>query len=142
LISAGAGDKAVILAKRCSVTPLKCLCFCFVTESEKMKILRVAVKTLREEVAEKSRQLYQIQARREKTKNDLALAVPDWNDDSEIALEACIRAPKLMNMPNQNKKTERDVLTKNTWIADSGASTHMGNSDEGMTDVKVINSPV
>jgi hypothetical protein len=26
-ISAGAGNKTIILAKRCSVTPLKCLCF-------------------------------------------------------------------------------------------------------------------
>jgi hypothetical protein len=31
---------------------------------------------------------------------------------------------------------------KNTWIVDSGASTHMGNSDKGMTDLKVINSLV
>jgi hypothetical protein len=45
-------------------------------------------------------------------------------------------------MLNQNKKTERDVLMKNTWIVDSGASTHMGNSDKGMTDLKVINSLV
>jgi acid phosphatase class B len=68
--------------------------------------------------------------------------LPDWKDDSNIALEACIKEPKLKNMPNQNKKMERDVLTKNTWIADNCASTHMGNSDEDMTDVKVIDSPV
>jgi hypothetical protein len=84
------------------------------TESEKMEILRVAVKMVREEVAKKSKRLYQIQARQEETKNNLALAVLDWKDDSEIALEARIKVPKLKNMPNQNKKMERDVLTKNT----------------------------
>jgi hypothetical protein len=55
------------------------------TESEKMEILRVAVKTLREKVAKKSRRLYQIQAQQEETKNTLALVVPDWKDDSKIA---------------------------------------------------------
>ena len=33
-------------------------------------------------------------------------------------------------------------MTTATWIADSGASTHMGNDDEGMYDAKLINSPV
>jgi hypothetical protein len=28
LISASTGDQAIILAKRCSVMPLKCLCLC------------------------------------------------------------------------------------------------------------------
>jgi hypothetical protein len=39
-------------------------------------------------------------------------------------------------------KKKKDALTKNTWIADSGASTYMGHSNEGMTDVKVIDSLV
>ena len=32
----------------------------------------------------------------------------------------------------EDKKSKYDTFTKNTWIADSGASTHMCNSDEGM----------
>jgi hypothetical protein len=50
---------------------------------------------------------------------------------------------KLKGMTNKSKEMKRDVLTKNTWIADSGVSTHMGNSDEVMTDMKVlIESPI
>jgi acid phosphatase class B len=45
-------------------------------------------------------------------------------------------------MTNSNPEKKKDVLTKNTWIVNSGASTHMGNSDEDMTDVRVIDSPV
>jgi hypothetical protein len=33
-------------------------------------------------------------------------------------------------------------ITKNTFLGDTGASTHMGNNDEGMFDVTVISSPV
>ena len=33
-------------------------------------------------------------------------------------------------------------FTADTWIGDTGASTHMGNSDAGMFDVKEINDPV
>jgi hypothetical protein len=33
-------------------------------------------------------------------------------------------------------------MNQNTWLGDSAASTHMGFSDEGMTDVEIINSPV
>jgi hypothetical protein len=33
-------------------------------------------------------------------------------------------------------------MNKNTWLGDSATSTHMGFSDEGMIDVKIINSPV
>ena len=58
--------------------------------------------------------------------------------DGETALEACVKTPKM----KRYHAAERDQIRKNTWIADSGASTHMGNSDVGMTDVREINSPV
>jgi hypothetical protein len=32
----------------------------------------------------------------------------------------------------------KDMIQKNTWIADSNALTHIGNSDAGMTNVCVI----
>ena len=38
--------------------------------------------------------------------------------------------------------TTFDTFTRNTWLADSGASTHMGNCDKGMINVKYINAPV
>jgi hypothetical protein len=48
------------------------------TESEKMDILRIAVKTVQEEVAKKCKQLCQVQARRqEEMKDDSALVVSD-----------------------------------------------------------------
>jgi hypothetical protein len=59
------------------------------TEAEKMEILNVAVKMVQEELAEKSKQIYQIQVRQEETKSDSALVVSDWKVDSEIGLEAC-----------------------------------------------------
>ena len=37
---------------------------------------------------------------------------------------------------------ERFKDNKHTFLGDSGASTHMGNSDEGMYDVMIISSPV
>jgi hypothetical protein len=36
LISTSAGDQAIILAKRCSVMPLKCLCLCFPVPAKHM----------------------------------------------------------------------------------------------------------
>jgi hypothetical protein len=68
--------------------------------------------------------------------------VLDWKTDSKIALEAYVRMPKLKIAMNNDREKKKDVMTKNTWIADSGESTHMGNNDEGMTNVKVIDSPV
>jgi hypothetical protein len=71
------------------------------------------------------------------------LAVSDWKTDSKIALEAYVRMPKLKVVMNNDREKKKDVMTKNTWIADTGESTaHIGNNDEGMTDVKVIDSPV
>lgn len=78
----------------------------------------------------------------QKEMKDSALVVSDQKTDSEVALEAYVKMLKLKDMTNQSKKTKRDVLTKNTWIADSGVSTHMGNSNKGMTDMKVIDSLV
>ena len=41
------------------------------------------------------------------------------------------------------KTSEKDSkITSSTFLGDSGASTHMGNSDEGMYDVTIISSPV
>jgi hypothetical protein len=80
--------------------------------------------------------------RQEETKEDSALVVSNLKVDSKIALEAYAKAPKLRSMMNNSTEMKRDILMKNTWIVDSGASTHMGNSNEGKTDVKVIDSPV
>jgi hypothetical protein len=72
----------------------------------------------------------------------LALVVLDWKVDSKIALEAYVKMLKIKGTMNNSKKMKRDVLTKNTWIADCRALTHMGNSDEGMTDMKLKDLPV
>ena len=39
-------------------------------------------------------------------------------------------------------KERTSKITSSTFLDDSAASTHMGNSDEGMYDVKLISSPV
>ena len=33
-------------------------------------------------------------------------------------------------------------FTLDTWLADSGGSCHMGNSDDGMYDIQVIDEPI
>ena len=35
-----------------------------------------------------------------------------------------------------------DGFNTSTWIADSGASTHMGNVDDGMRDEVAIDNPI
>jgi hypothetical protein len=37
---------------------------------------------------------------------------------------------------------EAAYFTRDTWLADSGASCHMGNSDEGMFDITSIDEPI
>ena len=37
---------------------------------------------------------------------------------------------------------QSNKFTKNTWIGDTGATSHMVNSDKGMTDVKIINERI
>jgi hypothetical protein len=54
------------------------------------------------------------------------------DDDYEENVEYCF-----MSQTTSNYK-----LNANTWLGDSAASTHMGFSDEGMTEVELINSPV
>ena len=72
-------------------------------------------------------------------RGEAALPVIDGDViDCETALEACVKTPKMKRFYEANN----DKILKNTWIADSGASTHMGNSDVGMTDVREIDSPV
>jgi hypothetical protein len=53
----------------------------------------------------------------------------DSEDDEDIALS------------NINKE-RTDKIGPNTWLANSGASCHLTNSDDGMFDVQVISSPV
>jgi hypothetical protein len=51
--------------------------------------------------------------------------------------------PKLIkeySLPLREGRSEE--MKRNIWIADTGASTHMGNSDAGMTDVTMINAPI
>ncbi len=58
----------------------------------------------------------------------------DNNDDNhEESIEYCFMS---------QTKTSNYKMNANTWLGDSAASTHMGFSDEGMTDVELINSPV
>jgi hypothetical protein len=38
--------------------------------------------------------------------------------------------------------TSNKTFGRNTWLGDTAASTHMGNSDEGMTDVEEISQPI
>jgi hypothetical protein len=45
-----------------------------------------------------------------------------------------------MSMTGKTKSKYR--FSKNTWLGDSAASTHMGNCDEGMFDVEVISSQI
>ena len=72
-------------------------------------------------------------------RGEAALPVIDGDViDGETALEACVKTPKMKRF----YEGYNDKILKNTWIADSGASTHMGNSDVGMTDVREIDSPV
>jgi hypothetical protein len=54
------------------------------------------------------------------------------DDDYEEREEYCF-----MSQTTSNYK-----INSNTWLGDSAASTHMGFSDEGMTDVELINEPV
>ena len=37
---------------------------------------------------------------------------------------------------------EGTEFSRDTWLADSGASCHMGNSDDGMFDATVIDEPI
>jgi hypothetical protein len=69
------------------------------------------------------------------------LALPVVNGDAidgEMELEACVNMPKVKRFNVGSK----DMIQKNTWIADSDALTHIGNSDAGMTNVCVIDLPV
>jgi hypothetical protein len=45
-------------------------------------------------------------------------------------------------MANIERKSNKHRFSKNTWLGDSAASTHMGNCDEGMFEVQVISSPI
>jgi len=75
----------------------------------------------------------------ESQEDETALPViEDETIDCEMALEACVNTPRL----KRYNAGQNDEIQKNTWIADSGASTHMGNSDVGMTDVRKIDSAV
>ena len=47
-----------------------------------------------------------------------------------------------IDMANLTEDREYDVLRDNVWLGDSGASTHMGNSDVGMINVREIRSQV
>jgi hypothetical protein len=51
-----------------------------------------------------------------------------------------IKEDRELAMSNMEKRS--DKIAPNTWLADSGASCHLTNSDEGMFDVEVISSPV
>jgi hypothetical protein len=62
------------------------------------------------------------------------VALPVVNGDAidgEMALEACVDMLKV----KQFNFGPKEMIQKNTWIADSGASTYMGNGDAGMTNI-------
>ena len=54
----------------------------------------------------------------------------DDEDNNENALVTMTMDTSLLS----NNEEKYDSLERDTWIADSGASTHMCNSDEGMFD--------
>ena len=57
--------------------------------------------------------------------------------DCEATLEACGNTPKM----KRNNVGHSDATRKNAWVADSGVSHHVGNSDIGMTNVRRIDLP-
>ena len=57
----------------------------------------------------------------------------DINDSEEDEDDtALITLPMDTSLIIKNEESKYDTFTKNTWIVDSGASTHMCNSDDGM----------
>jgi histone deacetylase 1/2 len=75
----------------------------------------------------------------------------DFDDESEVVLTAIevedldeseIRDVALMAYTPKSEWNTKVSITKDTWLGDSAASTHMGHCDAGMFDVEVISSPV
>jgi hypothetical protein len=58
------------------------------------------------------------------------------DDDKDFT----IKENQELEMSNIEKRSGK--IAPNTWLADSGASCHLTNSDEGMFDVEMISSPV
>ena len=56
----------------------------------------------------------------------------------------CGKEEKTMDHALMSNETliQSNKFTKNTWIGDTGATSHMVNSDKGMTDVKIINEHI
>ena len=101
-----------------------------IVASEMTQVLRHGIRYVEENAVTEFRRAQQ---------DDTALPVIDGDIiDCETALEACVKNPKV----KRYNVGYNDEILKNTWIADSGASTHMGNSDVGMTNVREVNSPV
>jgi hypothetical protein len=63
----------------------------------------------------------------------------DWTEDREESDDDYEESEEYCFM---SQTTSNYKIKSNTWLGDSAASTHMGFSDEGMTDVELINSPV
>ena len=99
-------------------------------EDDQRRMMRAGIKFVEENAVHEYKKVL---------RGEAALPVIDGDViDGETALEACVKTPKMKRF----YEGYNDKILKNTWIADSGASTHMGNSDEGMTDVREIDSPV
>ncbi len=66
-------------------------------------------------------------------------SLDDWTKDREESDDDYEESDEYCFM---SQTTSSYKMNANTWLGDSAASTHMGFSDEGMTDVELINSPV
>ena len=63
----------------------------------------------------------------------------NWSEDREESDEEVEDSEDEFCFMSQGDSYQ---MNKNTWLGDSAASTHMGFSENSMTDVEIINSPV
>jgi hypothetical protein len=67
----------------------------------------------------------------------------DWSEEQEQSDEDSNDDSGELCFQTQGGTKSIDYkMNQNTWPKDSAALTHTGFSDEGMTDVEIINSPV
>jgi hypothetical protein len=67
----------------------------------------------------------------------------DWTEEQQQSEEdSDDNIGELCFRSHNNIAATNYKMNQNTWLDDSAASAHMGFSDEGMTDVKSMNSPV
>ena len=102
---------------------------------------------VRQRELEASESISRKRAARDKEADEETENNDDEEDDEEVVFVA-------KPLDQRNEEADHDIatvaksqdnkakITRNTFLGDSAASTHMGNCDEGMFDVTLINSPV